>query len=361
MTAEHLPDRRRRHEAVDEPVTLLPAEHRASGVEDPGLVAIRRAQDRRLGQRRVTVRPLVRDEDLGQITPSQCPVDPPGASGADREVFEERCDGAGPLRVTGTSEPVVVVEHVDHRIRRVHRLEVRIGTIEAVLRTKLLQRDGVLHRVVAPRHVDAVGVPGLVHVVAETHDQIDVGRGIVRQRRQIGVSSEVAVRPSLAAEGGDSHPVHRSDRRRTRPSERRHDPVVGEPVPVRRPRFETRRLDRHAVIARPGRRHRSVPDGPGAEIGGRRDLHPDRNARSAVPFRMCSCPQQHRVGCRIARPDSPRERTDTLEREPGLRRVGHGRTGCAAGGDGRSRCRGRADQEVSPFHSRRVAIGAERW
>ena len=139
----------------------------------------------------------------------------------------------GPLRVLGDGDAVVVVlelvvvPHRDERVRGVTRLEQRVGPVQLVLGAVAGEVVDRSHGILPDR---CDGAPaGLVDVVAEPHDGVDVlrddsGPGVVPPRA-----------PVLAARKRETQTVGRRAWRRegTGAADRAREAADGEPVPVR--------------------------------------------------------------------------------------------------------------------------------
>lgn len=132
---------------------------------------------------------LVEEEELGHVAQGEGAVLAVRVAGdpSDRHLLEEGGDGARPGRIRRVAEAVVVVEDADDGERGVHGLEVEIGPVEVVLAPEVLQRGRRGLGVDPTGHGDVVGRTGLIDVVTEGHDEVDIGLRVERPGGQVRV------------------------------------------------------------------------------------------------------------------------------------------------------------------------------
>ena len=190
LLRQHVPARLRRREALQQPLALLGAEHRASGVQVVHAVPRRVALGVGACQGLIgAVLATVEDVEHGLGAPAEAAVEREiwslGLAGAsERHVLPVRAirgsaagadllDGDRPdrhLLVGVVVLELVVVPRHEPRVCGVRGLEVLVGLVLAVADAVLVERADLDRRAVGPH----VPHPALVDVVAEVDDGVDV-------------------------------------------------------------------------------------------------------------------------------------------------------------------------------------------
>mmetsp|Transcript_10044 Transcript_10044/g.40916 ORF Transcript_10044/g.40916 Transcript_10044/m.40916 type:complete len:571 (+) Transcript_10044:803-2515(+) len=264
--AEQLPARRRGAQAVDQPGLFGVAQQRAAGVAVAGVGRRKTgAEDRVVHRRRelfgAGVDALFQHQQVGEVAVGEAAVVVTPVVHVDRAHrhplvigLQGRGDAGVPvafggrLVVLGAALPAVVggfvvVPDRDQRMLAVHGLGVGVALVLGVALAVVGQRDDLVGRL-GRAHIAVLAGAVFVDVVAQVHDQVEVG-----PRRDAPVGIEIAVGVVGAADDREAQAGHIRGRQRLGAADRAGRTLGAELVVVGRAGLQAGGVDLDRVVA----------------------------------------------------------------------------------------------------------------